>query len=408
MRTGWTGGQYSLWRAALGLVLLALVARAWIDTVRWNEDSASPTHVACDWIAGEASIPCPSPRVALLAASACALMLAVGFRDRIAALLLAAALAAIEFAVPLASTRALPNLLVLHACMPPRPFLAWDARGRADPAGGWSVSPSRALLVRVAWALLVAVPALRHLPLQLESGPETYALWASQSAEHGVLLLRALGPAAASFLHGGHLALTCVTLLLLPLACMRRAWAAFWWILALDLAFYALVRFPNELDPLGLSVRLLVLGYFFDPAWVPARGGDAVERIYYDGECGLCQRAVRFVLAEDPDGRRFRFAPLQGERFARDFEPALRARLPDSIVVHTADGRVLVRSDAVVHLLQRLGGVWRVLGTLLALVPRPLRDLAYDAIARVRTRLFAAPKVLCPLGPKHVTDRFDD
>ncbi|HZH02738.1 MAG TPA: DCC1-like thiol-disulfide oxidoreductase family protein [Myxococcaceae bacterium] len=33
--------------------------------------------------------------------------------------------------------------------------------------------------------------------------------------------------------------------------------------------------------------------------------------LFYDGGCGLCHRAVRFVLARDPAGR-FRFAPLGG------------------------------------------------------------------------------------------------
>ena len=40
-----------------------------------------------------------------------------------------------------------------------------------------------------------------------------------------------------------------------------------------------------------------------------------VATIFYDGDCGLCHRAVRVVLAADPEGRAFRFAPLGGETF---------------------------------------------------------------------------------------------
>ncbi|MBI5365176.1 MAG: DUF393 domain-containing protein [Planctomycetes bacterium] len=195
--------------------------------------------------------------------------------------------------------------------------------------------------------------------------------------------------------------------LYLPLALWPRGWALAWWLLAFGLLFGVAVNPLQALPASGYLGQALLLALFFDPAWIPARGGDVIERLYYDGACGLCQRAVRFVLAEDPEGRRFRFAPLQGATFARAVDAATRATLPDSVVVVAADGRVLARSAAVVHVLQRLGGLWRVLGTLLALVPRPWRDHGYDALARTRKRLFAAPKELCPLGPKHVTDRFD-
>ena len=54
-------------------------------------------------------------------------------------------------------------------------------------------------------------------------------------------------------------------------------------------------------------------------------------RLFYDGECGLCHAAVRFVLAEDRDGQGFRFAPLASESFARLAPAELRATLPDSL-----------------------------------------------------------------------------
>ena len=46
------------------------------------------------------------------------------------------------------------------------------------------------------------------------------------------------------------------------------------------------------------------------------------------------------------------------------------------------------RSSAVVGLLRQLGGPWRVVGTLLWLVPRPLRDVGYRVVARSRYRIF--------------------
>src|SRR6266545_4057289 len=51
----------------------------------------------------------------------------------------------------------------------------------------------------------------------------------------------------------------------------------------------------------------------------------------------------------------------------------------------------------VLDMLRRLGGGWRVLAALFGLVPRPLRDAAYDFVARVRFRLFARPADACPV-----------
>jgi predicted DCC family thiol-disulfide oxidoreductase YuxK len=132
-----------------------------------------------------------------------------------------------------------------------------------------------------------------------------------------------------------------------------------------------------------------------------------VERLFYDGHCGLCHRSVSFVVRHDLQGRTFRFAPLGGSTFQTTLSAAERADLPDSIVVQTSDGRLLVRSRAAAHVLQRLGGGWRVLGSLVFLVPRPVADFVYDLVARVRHRLFVRPVDVCPLMPPELRRRFD-
>ena len=133
-----------------------------------------------------------------------------------------------------------------------------------------------------------------------------------------------------------------------------------------------------------------------------------LDRVFYDGSCGLCHHAVRFALARDPDGRLFRFTPLQSDRFGHLIPADRRQTLPDSIVVLTADERLLTRSDAVLHISRRIGGVWGTISVLGALVPRPVRDAAYDVVARVRKRLFRAPDGACPLVPRELRSRFDE
>jgi predicted DCC family thiol-disulfide oxidoreductase YuxK len=171
--------------------------------------------------------------------------------------------------------------------------------------------------------------------------------------------------------------------------------------LGLHLSLIALIDFADL--SLGMVMFHLLT---FDPAWIPRQSPATIDTLFYDGNCGLCHGAVRFVLAEDPDGTAFRFAPLDSDAF-RDAVPGdVRATLPDSLVVATADGRVLTRSAGVLHLGKRLGGFWRALATIAGVVPTGLLDAAYDAVARVRHRLFAKPKDACPLLPPHLRARF--
>jgi predicted DCC family thiol-disulfide oxidoreductase YuxK len=132
-----------------------------------------------------------------------------------------------------------------------------------------------------------------------------------------------------------------------------------------------------------------------------------IERIFYDGHCGLCHGAVRFVIARDPQGHLFRYAPLEGPTFAALVSAEHRAGLPDSVVVLTEDGRLLIRSDAFIHILRRLGGFWRVMGTITAVIPRAIRDGVYNFIARVRYRLFGRRPEVCPVTPPELRARFD-
>jgi len=131
------------------------------------------------------------------------------------------------------------------------------------------------------------------------------------------------------------------------------------------------------------------------------------DTLYYDGTCGLCHRGVKFVLRHDHSGTAFRFAPLQGKTFLARVSCAERAALPDSMIVQTPDGELLPRSDALVHILRRLGRGWRAAGAVLGVVPRPLRDAAYDWIARTRYGIFGRTTDSCPVMSPEQRTRFD-
>ena len=128
--------------------------------------------------------------------------------------------------------------------------------------------------------------------------------------------------------------------------------------------------------------------------------------VFYDGHCGLCHWAVRFLLKRDTDGTRFRFAPLQGETLRQELSDDRIAQLSDSIVVLTSDHEVLQESKAVLVVLQKIGGVWRMLGRFASWIPRSFRDFAYRGVARMRHRLFASQPDLCPVVPESIRGRF--
>jgi len=132
-----------------------------------------------------------------------------------------------------------------------------------------------------------------------------------------------------------------------------------------------------------------------------------VEILFYDGHCGLCHRTVKFVVKRDRARGAFRFAPLQGETFAKLVPPEQRIGLPDSIVVRTREGALLARSDASIYILRRLGGGWRVLAAILRVIPRPVRDAVYDLVARIRYGVFGRRDDLCPIVPADLRARFD-
>ncbi|HEU4353159.1 MAG TPA: thiol-disulfide oxidoreductase DCC family protein [Burkholderiales bacterium] len=106
----------------------------------------------------------------------------------------------------------------------------------------------------------------------------------------------------------------------------------------------------------------------------------------FDGACKLCTGSVAFVLRHE-ENPALRFAPLQspaGMRLMQEFgiDPA---QMNTFVVI--ADGRAYVRSDAAIRVARYLRGAWKLL-RLVMIVPRPIRDRAYDVVARNRYRWF--------------------
>lgn len=132
---------------------------------------------------------------------------------------------------------------------------------------------------------------------------------------------------------------------------------------------------------------------------------DPDELMVFDGLCNFCSAQVRFILRIDPVGA-IRFTSIQSpygwylaEQFGID---------PDdpSTFLFFDRGHPLRASDAVIAMLGRLSRPWRWL-RILRIVPRPLRDAAYQLIARNRYRLLGR-RESCMIPPPHIRARFID
>ena len=193
-------------------------------------------------------------------------------------------------------------------------------------------------------------------------------------------------------------------LLALPLSLTRRGRAIAWsWTLAMHLGILMVVDFTD------LTFGMVMIHLFtFDPAWLPVRRQQPVL-VLFDGACGLCDRTVQFLSAEDDAGV-LRFAPLQGETAAPILRRhGLEKEPPRSLVVVSVDRsgaeRAFVKSGAVAEALDALGGFWRVVALGLRVIARPCRDAGYDYFARRRHRWFSEP-VSCRVPTRREAARF--
>jgi predicted DCC family thiol-disulfide oxidoreductase YuxK len=124
--------------------------------------------------------------------------------------------------------------------------------------------------------------------------------------------------------------------------------------------------------------------------------------VVFDGVCNLCNGLVRFVAANDPAGR-FHFATLQSPEGQSLLAATGGAPQADSVVLFDY-GRRYERSDAALYLALGLRQPWP-LAFAFILIPRALRDAAYEWVARNRYRWFGR-QATCPLPSPALRARF--
>jgi predicted DCC family thiol-disulfide oxidoreductase YuxK len=400
----WTHGEYALYRFCLGLylyvhfvTLLPYGTEVFSNRGMLADSALSPLMGILPNVLALSDTPA-AVALALVCGAGAALLLVAGLFDRVAAVVLAYLLACLYARNPLIANPSLPVvgwLLLLHASLP-RPK-AGDLAGRAE----WRMP---AAFFGAAWIVLaIAYSYSGYTKLQSPS-------WVSGDAI-AIVLENPL--ARDNFLRAWLLtwpdyllrALTWgilfIELYFAPLA-LARALRPWLWsaMLGVQLGFLCLLNFADLTAPMFL-LHLLTL----PPRWLDFARLKTPATLYYDGRCALCHALVRFALIEDRY-RTLEFAPLQGELAARRLAKTSYVASLGTIVLQAPDGTMLERGDAVIGVLRRLGGLFGFGGLLLTLVPRCVRNAAYNFVGKHRLRVFGAADALCPIVPPELAARF--
>jgi predicted DCC family thiol-disulfide oxidoreductase YuxK len=115
--------------------------------------------------------------------------------------------------------------------------------------------------------------------------------------------------------------------------------------------------------------------------------------VLFDGTCKLCNNAVRFITRHD-SRERYCFLPLESEKAAEYLMLFNKGVIDKGTVMLITGEKAYRKTDAVFRILKHLDGLWPLLYGFL-IVPRVIRDPAYDLVSRYRYRLFG-PCVDCP------------
>ncbi len=109
--------------------------------------------------------------------------------------------------------------------------------------------------------------------------------------------------------------------------------------------------------------------------------------ILFDGVCNLCNGSVQFVIKRDRKDI-FRYAPIQGE-VGRQLitERHIDTIQVDSIILIEPGVAYFTKSDAALEIAGELGGLWKMT-SVFKWIPKSIRDVIYDFVARNRYKWF--------------------
>lgn len=129
----------------------------------------------------------------------------------------------------------------------------------------------------------------------------------------------------------------------------------------------------------------------------------AKHLVFYDGECGLCDHIVQFILNHDSH-EIFDFAPLKGKTASKKLEDLPSSiKDQDSLVLienyHAPNPTFYIFGKGAFRICWLLGNIWAIPG-LLSFLPSFLYDWGYRFVAMNRHKLFKNSSCVVPSKDK--------
>jgi predicted DCC family thiol-disulfide oxidoreductase YuxK len=285
---------------------------------------------------------------------------------------------------PLMNMNAYLSFLIalLFACSYGHPHLSWDNRNNLDPKGTWKLRPFENYFYLILSSLPLLFPFLSFLP-----------------QNYFVFLKAPLFFQDAPY-HMIAFSLLSFYLLIMHFISKRPLFSFYLpsaWLILFFIGVDRHIGYYSSLIPFFL----FYLSYFPEN-----RMKSKPLSLFYDGNCGLCHNAVRFILAETPIGSVF-FYPQQGKTFEK-LKALSQNSLPDSLVLQASDKKnLLFKSQALLILSKNMGGLWQFIAFFISFLPLVFLDLTYDFIAKIRKKIFVQPENACPLIPSKYKVLFD-
>lgn len=125
--------------------------------------------------------------------------------------------------------------------------------------------------------------------------------------------------------------------------------------------------------------------------------------ILFDGVCNFCNRTINIILKYDKQAY-FQFAASQSNAAMGVMQAFNLDKKAISSVILIEQEKVYTKTDAVIQIANRLSG-WPKLFRVLKFIPKPIRDFAYDLIAKNRYALFGK-KDNCMIPDASIRHRF--
>ena len=128
---------------------------------------------------------------------------------------------------------------------------------------------------------------------------------------------------------------------------------------------------------------------------IAERIGTDINRdfLFLDGDCGLCHRLATFMDKRMKKGANIGYRPNNSADAKRVIASMPSNYIKSDTVYLIRNGKPYMKSSAAIRCLLYMKWHYRLLYPFCWIVPLPLRNIAYNIVARFRHKIFKRPKV---------------